>query len=54
MTEDLQTNERVIRRRPRSRLEPLSVNIRELALEDISDVFELGQKLFTPEKLPTL
>jgi ribosomal protein S18 acetylase RimI-like enzyme len=31
-----------------------SVTTRGLALEDIPAVFALGQKLFTPEKLPTL
>lgn len=38
----------------RGRRAAVSVSIRELTLEDIPAVFELGQKLFTPDKLPTL
>ncbi|MEI7728984.1 MAG: N-acetyltransferase [Verrucomicrobiota bacterium] len=40
------------RRRPRASASP--VVIREMRLEDIPAVFELGQKIFTAEKLPTL
>ncbi len=40
------------RRRPRT-LHP-GIEIREMQLKDIPAVFELGQKLFTAEKLPTL
>jgi ribosomal protein S18 acetylase RimI-like enzyme len=39
--------------RRRARSAP-SVEIREMELKDIPSVFELGQKLFTAEKLPTL
>ena len=43
---------RKIRRR---RLKPLPpVEIREMELKDVPDVFELGQKLFTAEEWPTL
>jgi ribosomal protein S18 acetylase RimI-like enzyme len=38
------------RRRPRG----LAIEIRELQLRDLPAVFELGQKLFTAEELPTL
>lgn len=38
----------------RSRRVPAPVTLREMTLEDIPAVFALGQKLFTPEKLPTL
>jgi len=39
------------RRRPK----PLpSIEIREMELRDVADVFELGQKLFTAEKWPSL
>jgi ribosomal protein S18 acetylase RimI-like enzyme len=39
----------------RRRARPLpSVEIREMGLKDIPAVFELGQKLFTAEELPTL
>ncbi len=53
-TESLHPNGRIVGRRVRNRLSLLPVSIRDLALEDIPAVFELGQKLFTPEKLPTL
>jgi ribosomal protein S18 acetylase RimI-like enzyme len=33
---------------------PLSLTIREMELRDVHGVFELGQRLFTAEKLPTL
>ncbi|MCX8155132.1 MAG: GNAT family N-acetyltransferase [Verrucomicrobiae bacterium] len=40
------------RRRPRAPLP--AVEIREMRLEDVPQVFALGQELFTAEKLPTL
>jgi ribosomal protein S18 acetylase RimI-like enzyme len=40
------------KRRPRASLP--SIEIREMKLEDVPQVFELGQQLFTAEKLPTL
>ena len=40
-------------RRRRCRVSP-SVQIRQMKLSDLPPVFELGQKLFTAEKLPTL
>jgi len=54
VTEDLDPAEPPPSRRPRRRLSAAPVNIRDLALDDIPAVFELGQQLFTPEKLPTL
>jgi ribosomal protein S18 acetylase RimI-like enzyme len=39
----------------RRRSKPLpAVEIREMELKDVAEVFELGQKLFTAEKWPTL
>ena len=39
----------------RKRAKPLpSVEIREMELKDVPEVFELGQKLFTAEEWPTL
>ncbi len=39
----------------RKRSKPLpQVEIREMTLKDVPDVFELGQKLFTAEEWPTL
>ena len=39
----------------RKRLKPLpAVEIREMELRDVAPVFELGQKLFTAEELPSL
>jgi ribosomal protein S18 acetylase RimI-like enzyme len=39
----------------RKRAKPLpSVEIREMELRDVPEVFELGEKLFTAEKWPTL
>jgi ribosomal protein S18 acetylase RimI-like enzyme len=38
--------------RPRRR--PVEINIREMALRDLPAVFELGQRLFTADQLPTL
>lgn len=47
----METLKKTRRRRPK----PLpQVEIREMELKDISGVFELGQKLFTAEKWPTL
>ena len=43
---------RKIRRRRSKPLPP--VEIREMELKDVPDVFELGQKLFTAEEWPTL
>lgn len=40
------------RRRPKPAA--VSIEIRELQLKDVPAVFELGQRLFTAEKLPTL
>ncbi|MGB9602489.1 MAG: GNAT family N-acetyltransferase [Verrucomicrobiia bacterium] len=41
-------------RRRRGRSAPVEVEIRQMQLKDLPAVFELGQKLFTAEKLPTL
>jgi ribosomal protein S18 acetylase RimI-like enzyme len=38
----------------RSRAEPVSVEVREMELADLPQVFALGQKLFTAEQWPTL
>lgn len=39
----------------RRRVKPLpAVEIREMELKDVAEVFELGQKLFTAEEWPTL
>lgn len=54
MSEISPVNGSAVHRRPRPRRAALPVIVRELTLEDIPAVFELGQKLFTPEKLPTL
>jgi len=54
MSEISPVNGSAVHRRPRPRRATLPVIVRELTLEDIPAVFELGQKLFTPEKLPTL
>lgn len=40
--------------RRRSRTHPSAVEIRQMRLEDLPAVFELGQKLFTAADLPTL
>jgi ribosomal protein S18 acetylase RimI-like enzyme len=40
--------------RRRSRSPALPVEVRQMQLKDIPPVFELGQKLFTAEQLPTL
>jgi ribosomal protein S18 acetylase RimI-like enzyme len=40
--------------RRRAKAQAASVEIREMQLKDIPAVFELGQKLFTAEHLPTL
>lgn len=39
---------------PRKRRPAPPVEIREMQLKDVADVFELGQKLFTAEEWPTL
>ena len=45
----------VITKVRRKRSKPLpSVEIREMELKDVPEVFELGQKLFTAEEWPTL
>jgi len=54
MSENLTLISRSSVRHPRKRLALSAVAVRPLALEDVPAVFELGQKLFTPEKLPTL
>jgi ribosomal protein S18 acetylase RimI-like enzyme len=54
MSELSPINGRLAARQPRGRPAALPVTIRDLALEDIPAVFELGLKLFTPEQLPTL
>lgn len=40
--------------RKRARSSPAPIEIRQMQLKDIPAVFELGQSLFTAEKLPTL
>ncbi len=40
--------------RRRAKSQPANIEIREMQLKDIPAVFELGQKLFTAEHLPTL
>ena len=40
--------------RRRAKTPPAVIGIREMELKDIPAVFELGQKLFTAEQLPTL
>jgi len=40
--------------RKRPKAPSLTIEIRQMQLKDIPAVFELGQKLFTAEKLPTL
>ena len=40
--------------RPRRKRALPPVDIREMELRDVADVFELGQKLFTAEKWPSL
>lgn len=54
MSENSPLHGLVLNHRPRARRAIVPVTIRELTLEDIPSVFALGQKLFTPEKLPTL
>jgi len=55
MTEESNSSDEVPKPRKRRPRVPLSpVTIREMKLEDVPQVFELGQKLFTAEKLPTL
>lgn len=54
VTESLETERPIINRRARRRPSVAPINIRDLALDDIPAVFELGHQLFTPEKLPTL
>lgn len=41
-------------RRRRPKPSTPSIEIQEMELEDVSAVYELGQRLFTAEKLPTL
>lgn len=54
MSETSPANGLTLAHRSPLRRPSLPVTIRELELEDIPEVFALGQKLFTPEKLPTL
>ena len=44
-----------LKKTARKRAKPLpSVEIREMQLRDVPEVFDLGQKLFTAEEWPTL
>ena len=54
MTEDFQIHEPPAIRHPRRRPALVPIIVRDLELDDIPAVFELGQRLFTPEELPTL
>jgi ribosomal protein S18 acetylase RimI-like enzyme len=43
-----------VRRKRRPRQPAPAITIREMKLEDVPQVFDLGQQLFTADKLPTL
>lgn len=53
--ESVMTDDKVgERRRRRKKTAPVEIEIRQMQLKDLPTVFELGQKLFTAEELPTL
>jgi len=46
--------DKIKRKRKKPKPLPMEVEIRQMQLKDLPAVFELGQKLFTAEDLPTL
>jgi len=54
MSDDESCSAKARPKRRRARLPLPPISIREMKIEDVHEVFELGQKLFTAEKLPTL
>jgi ribosomal protein S18 acetylase RimI-like enzyme len=54
MFQDSPSVKRARARRSRHRSAPISVSVHPMKLNDIPEIFTLGQRLFTAEKFPTL